>query len=206
MIYCPDVDIYITYREQDDPTQLCKNKYPQAHVVKADRGADTGAFLLQIKQLLSSGKQYDYVFKIHTKSSNPSYPNWTHELLDGIAGSPQKVAEVFKHMYLDQQIGMVCSKKWLIWHDMTKDINYPMIKSICDRNHLSSDGNLFNGGTIFWVRVSILRQVLTPINLEEEYSLCAVGKPDEPSQAHAWERMYGLIVSMAGYTIYGIAP
>jgi lipopolysaccharide biosynthesis protein len=85
MIYCPNTDLYITYRENDDPTQLCKKKYPNALIMKAPRGADTGAFLLHIKQLLLSGKKYDYVFKIHTKSSNPMYQTWTSELLDEIA-------------------------------------------------------------------------------------------------------------------------
>ena len=204
IMYCPNVDIYITYRESDDPTQLCKNRYPQAYIMKADRGADTGAFLLQIKQLLSSGKHYDYVFKIHTKSNNPLYSTWVNELLDGIAGSPQRVGSIFKTFYDKPQIGMICSKKWLIKRNMTKDVNYPIVKNICDRIHVSMDGHMFNGGTIFWIRMSILRQVFTQVDLDKEYSMCAIGKPDEPSQAHGWERVYGLIVHSCDYGVHGV--
>jgi lipopolysaccharide biosynthesis protein len=133
-----------------------------------------------------------------------TYPTWSDELLDELAGSPQKVSDVFSHFYHHPQIGMLCSKKWLINRHMTKDLNYQHIKEVCDRTRLSTNGTMFNGGTIFWIRMPILIQAFTNINLDQEYGLCPVGKPDEPSVAHAWERIYGLIVNHCGYYIQGI--
>jgi hypothetical protein len=112
--------------------------------------------------------------------------------------------DVFKYFYHNPNIGMICSKKWLIRRNMTKDMNYTFIKDICDRTGISLDGTSFNGGTIFWIRMSILHQAFNHVNLDQEYSLCPLGKPSEPSEAHAWERVYGLIVDFCGYEIYGV--
>ena len=35
--YCPNVDIYISYRETD-PSAMCKKKYPSAVIFSAQRG------------------------------------------------------------------------------------------------------------------------------------------------------------------------
>ncbi len=96
---CPTADIYITYREDEDPTPVCLSKYPTARILKATRGCDIGAFFLQIQMILASNTEYDYVFKIHTKSNNLIKPNWRGELLDKTACSSSNVRKVLKSFH-----------------------------------------------------------------------------------------------------------
>jgi lipopolysaccharide biosynthesis protein len=204
MRYCPNTDLYITYREDQDPTEMCRRKYPRAIVMKANRGADTGAFLLHLKCLLASPVHYDYVFKIHTKSGNAECPTWVNDLLQGIAGDVHKISRVFQIFHQQPKVGMICGKRWLVERKMAHDANFPYLDAICRRCHLSSQGIQFVGGTIFWVRMSVLQQAFSNANLENEYQRCEDGKPNEPSITHSWERIYGLVVHHCGFHIEGV--
>jgi len=196
---CPHSDIYITYRENKDPTEMCRHKYPQAVIFKATHGCDTGAFLLQIKYMLESHKHYDYIFKLHTKSNNSVFPQWTHDLLDSIAGNHDAVNNVLHLLKHNSRIGMIAGKKWVL----KRDIDCHIFHHTCRRNRIKPDG-YFVGGTIFWIRYSIIRDICQHIDLAEEYAICELGKPIEPSYTHSWERIYGLMVSTCGYKIHGI--
>jgi lipopolysaccharide biosynthesis protein len=198
---CPNADIYISYRENVDPTLMITLKYPQAHIMKATRGCDTGAFLLQIDALLRSNKNYDYVFKIHTKSNNLIFNDWINQLLEKTAGSSKNVSKVIKLFDKDPNIGMIGGKRWIL----TRKINFQYFYDICQRCNIRTNGH-FVGGTIFWIRFSILKKCFDPsrIHIEQEYSLCEYGKPSEPSYTHAWERIFGLLVSTEGYQIKGV--
>lgn len=196
---CCHSDIYITYRENQDPTEMCHKKYPHAKIMKVTRGCDTGAFLLQIKMILETKQKYDYIFKIHTKSNNTACPTWSQDLLNDIAGSVENASKVIRLFKSEPKIGMIGSKKWVI----RRDANYSMIHEICKRNNVTLDGS-FIGGTIFWVRMSVITQICTSMNLDKEYELCEFGKPPEPSYTHAWERVFGLMVYTCELKIYGV--
>jgi lipopolysaccharide biosynthesis protein len=202
--YCPNTDIYITYREDTDPSDICRKKYPNVHMLKAIRGADTGAFLLQIKQLLISDKTYDYVLKLQTKSNNTECPKWMSELTEEIAGSVHKISRIFKMFYDYEDIGMISCRKWLVKRNMSTDSNYNIMKDICKRIKISPDCSFFVGGTIFWIRMDVLRRTFQGINLDDEYHKCEIGKPHEPSYTHSWERIFGQMVNHHGYKIIGI--
>ena len=111
---CPTADIYITYRENEDPSAMCLQKYPQAVIFRALNGCDTGAFLLQMKYMFDTHKTYDYVFKIHTKSNNPLYPHWMNDLLDPIAGTVACVNRIFKIFERHSHTGMIAGRKWIL--------------------------------------------------------------------------------------------
>lgn len=195
------VDLYITYRENVDMSSIYA-RYPHVKLLKSDRGCDTGAFLLQIKQMLESGKEYDYVFKLHTKSNviGGGYGSkWKSELLNPTAGTHHSVKKIYNMFKTCDKIGMICSKKWLL----ACDIKYHNFEEICNRNNISKCGS-FVGGTIFWIRFDCIKRIFTHINIDREYALCELGKPTEPSYTHAWERIYGLIVSTTGYYVKGI--
>ena len=196
---CGMCDIYITYREKIDPHKICHVKYPDAVLIRSTHGCDTGAFLLQINAMLKSNKNYDYIFKIHTKSNNPVYTNWKNELLDNISGSVDKVAKVIKLFTEDNQIGAVGCKKWVL----NRDVKFSLFMDTSQRTKISPNG-FFVGGTIFWMRFSVVSAIFKSINIRKEYRLCEKGKPSEPSYTHSWERLFGLAVNTAGFYIKGI--
>jgi len=196
---CPTADIYITYREDEDPTPVCLNKYPNARIMKATRGCDIGAFFLQIQMMLASNKEYEYVFKIHTKSNNSVKPNWRGELLDKISGSSSNVRKVLKSFRRHKSIGMIGGEKWIL----PREIKFQYFFYLCQKYQVNQDGH-FVGGTIFWTRFPILKKFFSSVDIELEYSLCETGKPSEPSYTHAWERVLGLLVETQGYQIQGM--
>ena len=195
-----NIDIYITYREDQDPTNMCLGKYPKAILLKATHGCDIGAFFAQIKYMLNNSKNYKYIFKLHTKSGNIHHKTWCTDLLEKTAGSQLNVKKIIntfkKHRH---SIGMIGSKKWIL----KREINYQIFKDLCTRNKVNDNG-YFIGGTIFWVKFSIIKNFFTKIDIDKEYLSCELGKPTEPSYTHSWERILGLIVSSNGYKIYGI--
>lgn len=199
LIMYPMTDIYISYREEQDPTQMCLTKYPRAKLIKAINGCDTGAFLLQIKLMIESNRHYDYVFKLHTKSNNKVFPHWREDLLNDIAGSPSNVKKIVKTLSKNKKIGMIGSQRWLLH----RDINFDIFKELCQRNNVSTSGK-FIGGTIFWVKFDVIKKMFKHIDINREYSLCERGKPSEPSYTHSWERVYGLMVNTCGYKIHGV--
>jgi lipopolysaccharide biosynthesis protein len=199
-------DLYITYREDCDPSTMCLRKYPTAVIIKATKGADTGPFLLQIKAMIESGHHYDYVFKIHTKSDGPAggyYETWVDDLLNPTAGTPEQVLYVIKKFQKHQKIGLIGSDKFLMDFDYDNDL----CRQICRRLHIHRRG-LFIGGTIFWIRMEVLYYLIQQLGgierLSEEYQLFEEGKAEQPSYAHVWERIYGLIVRKSGYRLCGL--
>jgi lipopolysaccharide biosynthesis protein len=178
---------------------MCLKKYPHAIIMRTLNGCDTGAFLMQIKSMLASGKNYQYVFKIHTKSNNPVMTHWIDDLLDKTAGSVENVGEVIKSFKKHHHTGMIAGKKWVLRREITSDIFY----QLCHRLHVITDGH-FVGGTIFWVKYSIIKKFFRRVGLDAEYALCEQGKPSEPSYTHSWERIFGLIMRTMGYQIVGI--
>jgi lipopolysaccharide biosynthesis protein len=187
LTYCPNTDILITYREAQDPTIMCKRKYPNAVVIKADRGADTGAFLVQIKRLLATNQEYDYIFKIHTKSND----KWKEELLNGLAGDQVQISRVFQIFRDYTNVGIIGAKRWIIKRTPS-DVNEPVVNEICRRYQVQLDRSVsFVGGTIFWMRMSVAKKIAQQFDIVHEYAICELGKKNEPSKAHAWERLFG---------------
>lgn len=195
----PQTELYITYRERQDPTKMCQQKYPNAHVMRSKRGCDCGAFLKQIRSFSQRHQYFDYIFKLHTKSNNQYWTDWKESLLQPIAGSPEIIKQILLTFVQRPQISMIASQRWII---PVEETNNPFLTQICQRNHLHSNGS-FIGGTIFWLRGSIIEQLSQNISLKYEYKLCEHRKPNEPSHTHAWERVFGLMVTNYGGKIVG---
>ena len=195
-----ETDIYITYQKDDLDKIAILKKYPDAIFLKSERGCDTGAFLLQMKAMYESKKNYTLIFKLHTKKDL----RWRWELLNSIAGSSSIVKGVIDNFQLHQDIGMIGVKKWILCMDGR---NKPIIDKICQKyGIIVKSHTFFIGGTIFWVRWSIYKQILEmyKLQLENEYLRCEFGYPrNEPSYTHSWERIFGILVYHMNLIIKG---
>lgn len=192
-------DIYITYYHETDVMNVVKNKYPNAIFIKSDRGCDTGAFLLQMKYMYKSNKQYDYIFKIHTKKNI----QWRTQLLEDIAGSPTIVHNMVELFNNDKDIGMIAVNKWQI--DIDK-LNKPLIDDMCQSLSIKiKPKQSFVGGTIFWLRYEIVKLFIekTNVDLDYEYSRCETGYSVNviPTYTNSWERIYCFLVPHFNYNI-----
>jgi hypothetical protein len=193
-----DVDLYVTYQKKSDPINLIRKQYPKSVFIQTSRGCDTGAFLLQLEKINASQKQYDYIFKLHTKKKE----DWRLALLESIAGTPDQVRLVCDVFKKNKQVGMICgTTQWMMHPD---DINNPLITTVCQQIGIKiTDKMIFIAGTIFWARWSVLKQFIqqSGINLKREYENCELGYMlnNKPTYMHSWERIFGYIIGHMGY-------
>ena len=187
------VDLYVTYQKTNDPINLIAKDYPNAIFIQTTRGLDTGAFLMQLESIYNSKKNYDYIFKIHTKKKE----DWRFELLDKIAGNTQDIVNICDIFKKEPEIGMIGGcQKWIHIHDKC---NEPLINEICQRIRVNIDKkSYFIGGTIFWTRWSVFKKFIkdSSIDFKKEYENCELGYllNDLPTFTHSWERIFGYIV------------
>lgn len=185
------VDLYVTYQKATDPIHLIRRQFPNAVFINTTKGLDTGAFLLQIEAMYH--KKYDYVFKIHTKKRE----DWRNDLLNWISQSSSQVRQVCQQFKEHPEIGMIYGHpKWIRHHDK---INEPIISDLCKKYHIKiNEDVLFVGGTIFWVRWSVLKKWVeeSHINLRDEYNRCENGymTNHKATYMHSWERIFGYMI------------
>lgn len=219
-------DLYVTYQKDTDNLEPIKSVYPNAIFIKATRGCDTGAFLLQMKAMYERQKNYkhpfqhcnkypeifegtmmyDYILKIHTKSD----PFWRHELLDPISGHTDRVFQVIENFIEKPQIGMIGGDKWIRKDDRYTH-NQIATNNLSRKFHLKWSPELsFVAGTIFWVRWDLLCDFIedSKIDLEKEYERTEEGIITFNTQyvasiTHSWERLLGFMVYHYNKIIYG---
>ncbi len=193
-----DTDIYITYNKESEIIEDVRKYYPNAIFIFSEKGCDTGAFLLHMKYMYEFGKNYDYVFKLHTKRM----PVWRAQLLEPIAGSCEIVKTIINDFSNHSKIGMIGVDRWRIGND---NDNKTIVDIICDRNNIKIKSDAcFIAGTIFWMRYDIIKKLVerNNMNFQKEYDLCEFGYPHgAPTYTHSWERLFGIIISNFDYDL-----
>jgi lipopolysaccharide biosynthesis protein len=193
-----------------------KSRFPVAVVQKTEnRGRDIGGFLRLIATVLQSGKNYDVLILIHSKKS-PAQPSlngahWRADLMQSILGYPARTLEIAAAFATDPRLGMVGSRTWLLNQEKMPEYavshNKVFIDEYCRRFDLKPDNSDFIAGTMFWVRA---KPFLGFFAKHEPLALAAeleTGDPQDtqgPTRTHAWERLFGYIVTSQGYTIRGM--
>jgi len=135
-------------------------------------GFDIGGFFYSLKEIKDTGKIYDFVIKIHTKSSK----EWRRQLLAPF----RDVCETVSIFEKNVNVGMIGCKERL--YNIIRSWDHYNLYHI---NHILDNFNypdfdpksLFVGGTIFMIRFSILQDILNKnienliSELNDEYSL-----------------------------------
>ena len=142
--------------------------------------------------MVRRGAPGDYIIQCHTKSDN----GWRAERLHPLFSFPENIPYLFK----DARVGMVGSNRWLYtrWYDVNRGL-YDMYRS--EFGFFGHNAMNFIAGTVFCVRASIYKEFFSkhdPVFLANQLE---PGGIMEPSRTHAWERLFGGIVTSMGYTI-----
>jgi lipopolysaccharide biosynthesis protein len=197
-------DLFVTRTSKDQEVEeKIKAAFPEAYILHFEnRGRDILPFIA----LVLSGVLFRYtlICKLHTKKSlhRCDGDQWRHMLVDGVLGNEQMVREITTAFDRDPDLGIVVADNQIYglnpeeWAD-----NWEKIYTLGSRIGLQKidDTPPFPGGSIYWIRPFILRQIaalqLTPDDFEPE------PLPPDGTTAHALERLIGLICRDAGMHI-----
>ncbi len=135
-----------------------KQKFKNVNILFVENmGLDIGPFFLTLKEINKTGIKYDYILKIHTKCNEPS--NLRERLMKSCLGSKNIIIHNLMTL-ADKDIGMVST---LIVSKMDYNMYHfkRIIKKVYNQNNIDVSKVLFVGGTIFWIKASIIYDILS---------------------------------------------
>ena len=164
---------------------------------------DIGGQLLMTQAAIQSGKSYDYVLKIHTKSSL----DWRQSLIEPLCGSDEQAKKAINMMNENSRIGMIGALRFKLGID---DRNKAHINQLCNRFQINNR-RAFIGGTMFWFRWKVMVDFVKTrnIDLKAEHDAMEPGRCNDNGGSrltHGWERFLGIIITSLNYEIVGITP
>ena len=194
-------DLFVTVTSSEVKVEKSiRRAFPYAQILQFEnRGRDVLPFVV----LLDSGVlfRYELVCKIHTKRSlhRVDGDHWRHVLVNGILGGKTLVHSILAAFDRDPDLGIVVADGQIYGLDQAHWAgNLECLRSLGSKigiEHIP-DCLPFPGGSMFWIRPFLLRQLavlkLRPEDFEPE-PLSADG-----TTAHGVERLLGLICRDAG--------
>ena len=198
-------DLYVTITEQAGAAAIAgdiRRRYPAARIkLVANHGRDIYPFAAFVNSGLP--ERYPLVCKIHTKRS-PHLRHgetWRRDLVRGILGSPDNVSRILHAFAGDEKLGLVVADGHLYngakWWAANKRRCEDLARRVeIDIKRYPAE---FAGGSIFWIRGSILGQ-LRGLGLEAASFERETGALDGTT-AHAIERLFSVFTAAGGYKV-----
>ena len=198
-------DLFVTLVEgtSDHLVDLVLARFPDAHVwCFPNRGRD----ILPFMTIAATGALSDYalVCKIHTKRS-PHLADGEakrRQLLSGILPNSEGIAALIAAFDADPDLGLVVANGYIFEGKEFWDGNIEHLKNLLPLiGHTVEQATRlpFAGGSIFWLRPLILRELvglnLTPEDYEPEPI------PPDGTLAHAVERLFTVACHSAGLRV-----
>lgn len=207
-------NLYINLVEghSDILVQDIKNNFTNAVIcISSNKGMDIGGQLMTLDYWLKEAKNEEFIVFLHSKGKpfdlqDNAKVKETDELRNLLWSiiTLEKYPLVEK-AFEDESVGMVGVKEWHRYPGLDHGDPIPECEYYCDKLNLNNYKNNsfgFIGGTMFFVRSKIYKDVFSKVNIfsiiEElpEYS--------NGGNIHALERILGYIVLSEGYKIKGI--
>ncbi len=192
-------DLFVTLPEGMDESEALKifNTHPHAFVYMAEnRGRDVLPFL-QVINIIPEDS-YPYICKLHTKKTgnSPLGKVWRKLLYFDLLGSDKLVNEIVTLFETDKKVGIVTGRNTILDSERYAYGNNDKIDLLAQKCQIIYDQNyLFPAGTMFWIRTSLLKPLITlfrenQLEFEEEK-----GQKDN-TLAHAIERFFGILAQV----------
>jgi Rhamnan synthesis protein F len=133
--------------------QLILTTFPTARIIDSEnRGMDIGGFLALLPLVLTATPRYDYVLKLHTKSVGW----WRRGLIAPICGSPAQVKLCLSLFQTQARVGLIGAARYLYRESRYRKPNLYYLQQLTARLGLPYLDCQFIGGTMFWIRTSLL--------------------------------------------------
>lgn len=148
--------LFVTVPDDGAPV---RKVFPHARIYAnhPNIGMDIGGFFAVLPDIQAAG--YELVLKLHSKNS----ATWRRQLLDPLCGSVKRVQESIK-AFENTNVGAVGSEVWSCSfapdHWAWRCGNIARVEELCQQWGQSTYKQKhwqFIGGTMFWMRVSVLR-------------------------------------------------
>lgn len=203
----PKAKLYFNLVESKSELLLIpiQKNFPTSQIlISENRGRDIGGKLNLLNLWLKNKTNDDYLVFCHDKKSPRAFKQWAidwkRDLLSII--SQDGITQSLK-LFENLSTGMVSHKNWILEEASNAYELFPFMekyKKDFSLNHQTK----FVCGTMFWVRAKIFAKFFQdhpPLELVKELE---TGDVIEPSNTHALERIFGLLVLEAGLEIKGI--
>ena len=194
-------------------------------------GLDILPFLKQIKFILQNKIHYDYILKIHSKTSY----NWRNHVLECLCGTPIHISSILNIFKNNSNVGLISPHGFTFRPYSSKNnihkilretfssklqITYPHLTSAFLYENVKNIESLYNlfynstfdleyeditivAGSMFWMRFEVLKT----INLETLDGLKFTdGYKNDLGPEHAIERLIPSIIIKLNMIIYEIIP
>jgi len=210
-------DIYITLTKDSSTLgqtrwlkEKIKKEFENATVIEVDnKGLDIGAFLLILEHIKAHNLNYEYLIKLHTKKSVKTAgiefgENWRKQLYKPIFGTKYIVDAIVDKMQNNENIGMTGNLTWISDYE---GLNKPKIEELKSLLNIKTNNKRFIGGTMFWIKYSILNKYFNVNNITKIYNLLESGyftDYEAGTYTHSLERILGYIVSDSNKIIDGV--
>ena len=146
-----------------------QSDYPSATIVISENyGFDIGSFFNILDIVKRSGKIYDFVLKLHTKTND----KMRHQLLQPLLGDLGRIVEILDKFKNNSTIGCVGSKQCccvdsILDTSRNKNHLYNLQQNFFEKQYPKMP---FITGTMFWMRFSVLQSVYMKYELSNIYN------------------------------------
>lgn len=177
-----------------------------------NKGKDIGGKLALMDAYLKLEAKSDYILLLHDKQS-PYHANneqWKKELFRIAEKEYQeKVIKIFR---TNKQAGIVASAN-AIKNELDNEqksnayTDSALIKTLKENYNIHPPHLQYVAGTMFWVRAGIFEdffKVYSPLLIRSQMEEGNVTDNEQPTYAHAWERLLCWLVTAQGYQIKGV--
>lgn len=209
-----DYDLYVTVAEdnQELTNRILAFKKDARVLVVPNRGYDVAPFVSVIKQV--DLDQYDYIIKIHTKQTlrhraylpGCSFVNdeW-RKCLISFMDTPKHFKTSCKLFSSHPEVGMVSHYNLIIKAKKEDQEANARAEEIMQELGLEIKSRLFIAGTMFMCRAGLLKPLQQTPYETDDFEPYDPLKPGG-SLAHAFERLFGYVITAQDHTITSWEP
>lgn len=206
------VNICIDTPDKNKIIEAFQKKFPSTHFIStANIGKDIGGKLALYALMEHLKITSEWILFLHDKMSPQSVngERWRDELYRIFEKDQiNNLAVLMK----GNKTGIICSKEFLVSYSKTdkkvqQDPNYEFLFKQSKRYNIQAKNFKYVGGTIFWIRKSILDKFFSEedvLSIRNELEEGNVMDNHSASLTHTWERLFGLICAKQGYKLEGI--
>lgn len=205
-----DWDLYVTVCEENPvSTRKILSFKKDAKIIKVEnRGYDIWPFI-QILRMVDID-DYDVVLKIHTKNYRKESLNfigkafkgffWRDSLINALIGSKKEFFNNLQKFY-QTNTGMIFDEKFMLPLLKNRQEDTTLLEDLKQRLNIVSDYNYFCAGTMFMIRASVLKQIITS-NIDKKDFEKNGYTSENGKLVHSLERIFSILTKAQGYDVF----